>query len=43
MHLKQFFRWDKVYIEAASVILVFRVSLQNGYKKTIITILNLQE
>lgn len=33
MHLKQFFRWNKIYIEAVSAILVFRVCLQNGYKK----------
>lgn len=43
MHLKQFFRWNKIYIDAVSVIPIFRVSLQNGYKKTVITILNLQE
>lgn len=43
MHLKRFFRWNKIYIEAVSIILVFRVSLQNGYKKIVITILNLLE
>lgn len=42
MHLKKVFRWNKIYIEAVNVILVFRVSLQNDYKTPVITSLNLQ-